>query len=80
MASEQSREGERAEVCLAAVSDPAATAVMPLGILRRHRMMSPVPTAHRTLVGFPMQDCRQACPSSMDEALSMDGSDASFMH
>jgi hypothetical protein len=40
MASEQSREGERAEVCLAAVSDRAVTAVMPLGNLTRHRTMN----------------------------------------
>jgi hypothetical protein len=80
MASEQSREGGKAEVCLVAVSGRAATAVMPLGILRRHWTTIPVLTPHRTLVSFPLQDCRQACPSSMNVALSKDGSDASFMH
>jgi hypothetical protein len=73
MASEQSREGGRAEACLAAVSDRAVTAVMPLGISSWHRTMSPVLAAHRILVNFPMQGCRQACPLSMDEALSKDG-------
>jgi hypothetical protein len=79
MASEHSREGERAEACLAAVSDRVGTAVMPQGILRWHLTMIPVRTAHRTLVSFPMQDCRQACPLSMNEALSKDDHDGSFL-
>jgi hypothetical protein len=79
MALEQSRKGERAEVCLTAVSDRAVTAVMPQGILRWHLTMIPVRTAHRTLVSFPMQDCRQACPLSMNEALSKDDRDALFL-